>query len=682
MARCGAHAECAKRVPATLPGTRSVLGLPEAHMRRSTRWAAVPAALALAVVPVAVGAGPGTAQASGISYDHLSKVQKRLLSGASTLALKEDSAGSSQQKSSDRGRDRHEQRGNDANGCQDAIKSNVKVNVNCQNLTDADLAGRGQANNETSIAYDPKNPKVMIGSANDYRTGDGNCYTSYTRDGGRSWQDSTPPTSFTRGRVQNVADFGASREYWGGGGDTSVAFDTKGNGYLSCQLFNRGRPVSSQADTSSALVLYRSTQTGGASWNFPGRYVRASSDTSGTGVAPFLDKQLMTVDNHVGSPFQDRVYVSWTEFASDGSAFIYEAFSSDYGETFSRPKLVSSTSPLCVQTFGAGTTATTGESSNCNENQFSQPFTGSDGNLYIVYANFSNPVKPGDNRNQMLLSKSIDGGNTFAPPIKVSDYYDLPDCATYQDGKDAGRACVPEKSSSSNSYFRATNYPSGAVDPKDPSKVVVTLGSYINRHSNEGNGCVPTGFNPKTGQDLYTGVKTPGACNNDILVSVSKDKGTTFTGTKTDPRAMPVATTDRRQATTSQWWQWIDFTRDGKLVTSYYDRQYGNDETTGFMDVSVSGSEDTTGFGVERATSSSMPPPTQFAGNFFGDYTGLVAPKKANPLWMDTRTPELFLCPGTGTPSSPPKVCTGSASNAALANDQELRTANVEVPSR
>jgi hypothetical protein len=675
-------------------------------MRRTTRWAALPAALALALVPVALGAGTGPAHANGLSFSQLNSVQKRLLSGGSALAL--NGSGTGPQSSSTA--PTYVPRGNGDKGCQDVLSSNVKVNANCLNLSDADLAGRGQANNETSIAYDPNNPNVMIGSANDYRTGDGNCYTSYTGDGGRTWQDSTPPTSFTRGRVTNVVDFGASREYWGGGGDTSVAFDTKGNGYLSCQLFNRGRPVSSQSDTSSALIVYRSTQNGGASWNFPGRYVRASNDTSGTGVSPFLDKQLMTVDNHVGSPFQDRVYVSWTEFAADGSAFIYEAYSADFGQTFSPPKLVSTTSPLCVQTFGAGTTAITGQSSNCNENQFSQPFTGPDGNLYIVYANFNNAVSagiehesgpddpgtndgdtvaaaaapaalsPADNRNQFLLSKSVDGGNTFSPPVKVSDYYELPDCATYQGGKDFGRACVPEKNATTNSFFRASNYPSGAVDPTNPNKVVVTFGSYINRHSNEANGCVPTGFSPLTGQNLYTGVKTPGACNNDILLSVSGDKGTTFTGTTADPRVLPVATTDPGQATTSQWWQWIDFTKNGKLATSYYDRQYGTDEATGFMDVSLSGSNDTVSFGVKRVTSSSMPPPTQFAGVFLGDYTGLVAPTNANPLWMDTRSPELFLCPGTGTTTTPPQTCTASAGNASVANDQELRTANVAVP--
>jgi hypothetical protein len=382
----------------------------------------------------------------------------------------------------------------------------------------------------------------------------------------------------------------------------------------------------------------------------------------------------MTVDNHIGSPFQDRIYVTWTEFANDGSAYIWESFSSDYGETFSPRHLVSVNAPLlCTNTFGAGTTQ-----GNCNENQFSQPFTGPDGNLYVVYDNYNNAVKAADNRNQILLSKSTDGGNTFSIPIKVSDYYDLPDCATYQGGKDAGRACVPEKGASTNSYFRATNYPSGAVNPTNPAQVVVTFGSYINVHSNEANGCVPAGFNPATGNNLYTGVKTPGACNNDILESVSNDAGATFTGTTTDPRTLTTVNQDPGQATTDQWWQWITFTKDGKLGTSYYDRQYDTDETTGFSDVSLSGSGDLTNFVVQRVTSSPMPPPTEFSGTFFGDYSGLTGIDNAYPLWMDTRDPDLFICPNT----SPPALCTGTASNASVANDQDIFTAALPVPSK
>ena len=155
---------------------------------------------------------------------------------------------------------------------------------------------------------------------------------------------------------------------------------------------------------------------------------------------------------------------------------------------------------------------------------------------------------------------------------------------------------------------------------------MVTFGSNINTDSNESNGCTPAGLNPNTGLNLYTGVKTPGACNNKIVLSVSSDGGATFTGTTTDPRKLPVVSTAAGQATTDQWWEWTTFTPSGTLVSSYYDRKYGTDETTGTMDVSVSSSSDLATFGVTRATSASMPLPTQFPdtqGNsvFFGDYS-------------------------------------------------------------
>ena len=45
------------------------------------------------------------------------------------------------------------------------------------------------------------------------------------------------------------------------------------------------------------------------------------------------------------------------------------------------------------------------------------------------------------------------------------------------------------------------------------------------------------------------------------------------------------------QATTSQWFQWADYTADGRLAVSYYDRQYGNAELTGWSDFTLSGSK-------------------------------------------------------------------------------------------
>jgi hypothetical protein len=64
-------------------------------------------------------------------------------------------------------------------GCASTLDStNIKVNQNCLNVTDADLQGRGQAQNETSIAVDPSNPKHIVASYNDYRRGDGTCGVS------------------------------------------------------------------------------------------------------------------------------------------------------------------------------------------------------------------------------------------------------------------------------------------------------------------------------------------------------------------------------------------------------------------------------------------------------------------------------------------------------------------------
>jgi hypothetical protein len=296
-------------------------------------------------------------------------------------------------------------------------------------------------------------------------------------------------------------------------------------------VFNRGSGTSPNPDQSSAFYVYRSTHTGGASFNFPGRAGTTHNDTAGAGNF-LLDKQLLTVDNHPGSRFADRVYVTWTTFDSDGTGYIFEAHSADYGETFSAPVLVSGDSALCGNTFGLAT-----PQGRCNENQFSQPFTAPDGTLYVAYANFNNSVTGADNRNQVLLARSTDGGVSFTAPVKATDYYDLPDCDTYQGaGADPGRACLPEKGGSTDSVFRAANYPIGAVDPANPNRVVVTMGSYINRNSNEAKGCTPAGF-AADGIDLYTGVKT-GGCNNDILYSVSANAGGSFSGTTVDPRLL------------------------------------------------------------------------------------------------------------------------------------------------
>ncbi|AQZ63412.1 BNR/Asp-box repeat protein [[Actinomadura] parvosata subsp. kistnae] len=612
------------------------------------------AALVLVMIP--------STGAQGFSYDDLKPWQRRLASGALSDALGERPAAARQAVTGFRPAA--------APDCDGRRGDNVKVNQNCLNLTDPDLAGRGQAQNETWIAANPADPRQLVASYNDYRRGDGTCGVSYSRDGGASWADTTVPNGFTRG----TAFGGFPREYWQAGGDTSVDWDSRGNVYLSCQVFKRGTTVTGDPDQSSAFYVFRSTGTGGASFTFPGRPVAEHADLAGAGDF-LLDKQLMAVDGFAGSPFRDRVYVTWTTFDADGTAYIFGAYSADYGETFSAPVLISSDSPLCANTFGIPTPR-----GSCNVNQFSHPAVGPDGALYVVWANSNTtPANAADNHLQMLLAKSTDGGASYSAPVKVGDFFDLPDCATYQGGADPGRACVPEKGPTFNSIFRAANYPYVNVNPRDPAQVTVTYGSYVNRNSREAVGCTPAGFTGPLGNALYDGVKT-GGCNNDIVVSESTDAGASFTGTAADVRTLATATDRPGQRTTDQFWHGADYSPLGKLVVAYYDRQYGGDSRSGFSDISLS-TRSGSGFQVRRVTSSAMPPPTQFGGTFYGDYIQVTATAThAYPAWSDTRTAARFLCPGTGVPGVPPRTCTAPAPQADPANDEEIFTARVPIP--
>src|SRR4051812_23604162 len=211
-----------------------------------------------------VGSSVPSAQAGRLGIDdELTDEQERILSGYSSFTLGSNAENGGNDPQSPR---TYFPRGSDS--CPNNLQSNIKVNQNCLNLSDPDLQGRGQAQNEEFIKVDPNNPNHVVASYNDYRRGDGTCGSSYSLDSGRTWNDSTVPNGFVRGNA-----FGAVREYFEAGGDTSVDWDSKGNVYLSCQLFQRGRPTTPNPDSSSAFYVFRSTQNNGASWNFTGRPV-------------------------------------------------------------------------------------------------------------------------------------------------------------------------------------------------------------------------------------------------------------------------------------------------------------------------------------------------------------------------------------------------------------------------
>ena len=220
-------------------------------------------------VLVLVGTLGSAQRAQAFDPTRAPEIQERLLDGTASFELTPtgdaQSSGTLENYTSSR---------NDGCGLKDA--TNIKVNQNCLNLTDPDLQGRGQAQNETSLAIDPMQKSRMVASFNDYRRGDGNCYAAYSSDGGSHWSDTTPPMSFTRGDGlrRRPSVLAGRRRHLG-------RLDTKGNAYLSCQMFQRGLGTTPNPDQSSAFYVYRSTGNSGASWNFPARPVVRAHDVAG-----------------------------------------------------------------------------------------------------------------------------------------------------------------------------------------------------------------------------------------------------------------------------------------------------------------------------------------------------------------------------------------------------------------
>jgi hypothetical protein len=515
-------------------------------------------------------------------------------------------------------------------GCKDRSRANVRANQECTNQARPDLLGRGQSQNETAVAVNPRDAQNVVIGQNDYRGGDSGCGVDWTRDGGRHWGSTVLPSTFTSPGLH------AARHYWEAAGDPTVAFDSRGVAYYACLVFDRGS-TSDSGSNASGLLLFRSAD-GGASWSFPGSVI---GQTGGNGAIGLFDKQYMAIDTNPHSRFRDRIYVAWDHYNHAFTADpVHLAWSDDAGATWHQSGDIVPRSRSLCPVNGASLPAGT-----CSSNFAPDPFVAPDGALYVVFANGNNCSGANgcrsdrrDNHNQILIVKSVDGGRTFSGPVKVADYYDLPDCVTYT-GHDAGSPCVPTAPLSDRSIFRASNYPSGTVAR---GRIVVSFGSYINRHSNPARGnCRPAGISATTFLNLFDGVGRVGGCNNDIVVSVSTNGGASFTGTHARVDRLQTASTESRSGPLAdQWFQWTASAPGGVAVTSFYDRMYGSDQRTGAMDVSLR-----TATGVRRVTDVHLPPSNEFPdpgsrfSDFMGDYTGVAVGTDGvvHPAWADTR---------------------------------------------
>jgi hypothetical protein len=310
-------------------------------------------------------------------------------------------------------------------------------------VTIGSQAGCSSAQNETTIAVNPANPRNIVAGANDYRVfvpreqrndSTGWAYTSF--DGGKTWKNQVlPGLTIATGATGALTAMDAA-------GDPVLAFGPGNTVYYGNIVFSRAAPAAGGTEAPSGIVVSVS-HDGGLHWANPTIIQLDGTDAQGnfTPTTFFNDKIWLAADKTSG-----RVYVSWTRFADTPEGNYLESpivvtASTDFGRTFSHFTRVDTT----LAGFTGGLTPFS---------QGSNPQVGRDGTLYIAYEGTECATlncDGVDDRDVTVVARSTDHGRTFSHAI-VDTNFDFP----------VNEAAGTEALTGEN--FRINSYPQLAYD--------------------------------------------------------------------------------------------------------------------------------------------------------------------------------------------------------------------------
>jgi hypothetical protein len=338
----------------------------------------------------------------------------------------------------------------------------------------------------------------------------------------------------------------------------------------------------------------------------------------------FHDKEFIVADATASSPKADNVYVTWTRFAVTGQGVgvnspIYFSQSTDGGATWSPGIEISgSNSALCTVASAEA------DPNACDQDQGSDPIVGKDGTVYVAFGN-GNTQGVGVNQHLMVkcpASADCSNPSSWTAPTKIGDDFGFqphgPVAATACPG---GRQCLPPNG------YRMDDFVEGSISVDDSGTLYAAWADGRNIQPN----CNPNG---------PAATATP-PCDNDVFYAYSTDGGTTWSPTVDVTPASKIGPS-------AQWQPWSAVAPNGKkFYIAYYDRQYGNCETTGCNDITLAtimnaatGSPKIT---YQRITTASMPnlvvANNPVEAGFLGDYMWVSTDSKGKPLiaWADTR---------------------------------------------
>ncbi len=251
------------------------------------------------------------------------------------------------------------------------------------------------AQTETWIAINPKDPDNLIATANDnhYLSGtDGWRMTAFwTKDGGKTWQHE--PTNSNDGVFFDVGPQGTIF-------DPGVAFNTKGEAFYSFGFTMTRYDNAERHRNKNAVIVQKSTD-GGESWDddwndglplSPVAYAISESNN------PFHDRYTMAIDQNENSPHKDNIYVSWQRFVVNPAPVISR--STDGGISWS--------SPVKLEDYYS--------------TQAPMPAVGPNGEVYVAWIHSTT-----GNRAQALVSRSMNGGESFATPVLAQEVISIGD---------------------------------------------------------------------------------------------------------------------------------------------------------------------------------------------------------------------------------------------------------------
>jgi hypothetical protein len=290
--------------------------------------------------------------------------------------------------------------------------------------TDATLTECSRARgrqNEPSVAVNPRNPLVIVGSSNDYcgvyNDGEdadgaplpvGPIWLGYYRsqNGGTSFQSSLVP-----GYPGDTSPYAARAQVrTASAGDPVLAWD--GAGRLFAGAESSDDPAGSKKTFGDVWVATYKNPAGvdGATIN-DGKEFRRSVIVSRGSAAPnllgvFNDKTSIAADRTNNPATRGNVYFAWSRFTGNGGSNIYVVRSTDHGATFTKPKLLTT-----------------------SENDIQDPDIAirGDGTVTVTWDSSS---KKSD-LDAVRYSVSTNGGTTWSSPRTLTRYisYDAQDVA-------------------------------------------------------------------------------------------------------------------------------------------------------------------------------------------------------------------------------------------------------------